>query len=181
MSDYNCEWCEENTAYYVAYPYCSKCLYYSTSYEETAENVCESWMYLCRSCLSDLNRTERENDSFYHDKYTLQDGYPDRTIQEEGTPCSTHTAYANRTHYYCNTHGYVGTSPTCTYVDVAVNPTPKNISLTVGQSSVITANATSGATVTYTSSATSVATVNSSGSVTGVSKGSATITVKAKK
>lgn len=66
-------------------------------------------------------------------------------------------------------------------MDVAVNPTPKNISLTVGQSSVITANATSVATVTYTSSATSVATVNSSGSVTGVSKGSTTITVKAKK
>lgn len=179
LADWDCEWCGEKAAYYVAYPYCNKCLYYSTSYEDTADHVCCEWMYLCRSCLSDLNRTERENDTHYHEKWTLQDGYPEPTIETEGKPCTTHTAYANRTHYYCNTHGYVGTSSICTYTDVSVNPSPKSMQLSVGQSSAITPNATSGSTVYYTSNKTSVATVSSTGSVTAIAPGSATVIVKA--
>lgn len=95
--------------------------------------------------------------------------------------CTTHPEYSGKAHWYCTTHNYVGTSSMCTYVDVAVNPSPKSMSITVGQSQQITPNATAGASVSYISNNANVAAVNSAGIVTGHGKGSAIITVKAKK
>lgn len=93
--------------------------------------------------------------------------------------CTKHPDYSGRAHWYCTTHNYVGTSPTCTYVDLAVKPSPTSMSLTVGQSQIITPNATAGASVSYTSNNANVATVGTTGIVTG--KGNATIVVKATK
>lgn len=182
--DHTCEWCEEKTATGAAFLSCSSCSYYNTSCDEGKENKSSYWWYTCSSCISEVNAGLNKPDETgwgdgTHDKAKLVDGSLEYTISTPAKSCTTHTAYANKTHYYCNTHNYVGTSKTCTYADVAVSPTPKTMSITVGQSSAITPNATSGSTVTYSSNKTAVATVSNTGAVTGVSKGSATITVKA--
>lgn len=63
---------------------------------------------------------------------------------------------------------------------LAVNPSPSQVNLFVGQSKVITPNQQpSAAIVTYASNNTSIATVSSSGKVTGKKKGSTNITVTA--
>ena len=100
---------------------------------------------------------------------------------EEQTACSTHTRYPMTTHYYCDTHGYVGTSSTCPGVSIEVNPSIDKSSIQVGETAQITPNASEGAAVTFSSADTSIATVDTSGLVTGLRVGTTTINVTASK
>lgn len=94
-------------------------------------------------------------------------------------PCQNgHTSYRTVNHYYCTTHGYVGTSSTCP--GLTVSPSPSPLSIYYGQTKRLSANQMpTTASVTLTSQDTSIVTIDSNGTCVGIKPGTTTITVTA--
>lgn len=125
--------------------------------------------YVDNSYRETLNAYYRVSTHTYSHSYTCSSSYP----CQKG-----HSAYRTVAHYYCTTHGWVGTDSKCP--GLAVSPTPTSMSLYYGQTQKITPNPTpTTATVTYTTNNSNIATVSPTGLVSSENKGSTTIVVTA--
>lgn len=200
MGNKKCAACKVNSAMYWVTMNCDNCYFYSSWVERLGSDRLNSQLhlgglYLCGDydCLAQAEEactdmTKRLNGLYLwgkaHHPYVDSNNkfhYNPCTHGQESShtyACSSHTSYGTTRHYYCTTHGYVGTSSTCP--GLAVAPTPTDITLFYGQSQQITPNQQpSTAEVTYLSSNDSIATVDDQGNVTSVNNGQTTITVTA--